>query len=120
MFRKLFAITLVSAAWLCFGLLLCCVTSCFGQLQQSAISQPTQRLIAAVLSNKLPDLKLALAEGADVNAADANGGTPLICATTGGFTSIAEFLIKNGANVNASEKQFGRTALWIAAGNDNI
>ena len=50
------------------------------------------------LDNWIPDL---VREGADVNSRGRRGETPLIVATTGGYTKFMEVLIKHGADVNA-------------------
>jgi len=51
--------------------------------------------------------------GADVNAKNDYGGTPLHQAAWGGHTEVAELLIAKGADVNAKNKP-GRTPLDTA------
>ena len=46
-------------------------------------------------------MKQHLADGADVNAKDAGGGTPILDAAYSGQKEIVELLIENGADVNA-------------------
>jgi ankyrin repeat protein len=65
-------------------------------------------------ANRRPELMLLLLDaGADVNAADVNGTTPLHGAAHGGQGAIARLLLDRGANVNA-EEMGGVTPLLIA------
>ena len=52
--------------------------------------------------------------GADVNAKDKGGLTPLHSATLRNAVEIAEFLLNNGADVNAKNYYDGLTPLHIA------
>jgi len=54
-------------------------------------------------------------KGADINAKNDKGETPLICALKNGYFDIAKFLIEKGANVNAKENIWGVTPLMYAA-----
>ncbi|MDP6680083.1 MAG: ankyrin repeat domain-containing protein, partial [Verrucomicrobiota bacterium] len=54
------------------------------------------------------------AAGADVNARDGGGGTPLGNATLFDHKKIVELLIANGANVNAKYNKHGWTPLHAA------
>ncbi len=72
-------------------------------------------LFYAAAYGSLDAMRLLVAAGAEVNAANALGATPLL-------VSMAEpekvrFLIDHGADVNARSKM-GRTPLWIAAATD--
>lgn len=60
-------------------------------------------------------VELLLARGADVNLADADGGTALMCAASSGLTQIVRLLLARGADVSAKHKS-GKTALqWAEA-----
>ena len=56
---------------------------------------------------------LVSSPGADVNATDERGSTPLLEAARYGHEDIARVLIAAGANVNAKDKD-GKTALMLA------
>ncbi|XP_061041168.1 arf-GAP with coiled-coil, ANK repeat and PH domain-containing protein 3 [Eubalaena glacialis] len=69
----------------------------------------------AARTRDLPALAAALAQGAEVNWADAEdeGKTPLVQAVLGGSLIICEFLLQNGADVNQRDSQ-GRAPLHHA------
>jgi len=86
-------------------------------------SQPPETLTAkapdidiheAVGRGNIEAVKQHLAAGADVNAKDENGWTPLHYAANIGYKEIAELLIANGADVNAQSEDKS-TALHTAA-----
>ena len=57
--------------------------------------------------------RIAIRNGANVNAKDANENTPLIHAAHNGFDDISQLLIESGADVNATNNR-GITPLIIA------
>lgn len=54
--------------------------------------------------------------GADLNAIDANGMTPLHYSAANGSTRVAEILVGSGASLSVSDK-FGNEPLWTAVFN---
>jgi len=71
-------------------------------------------LFEAVKSGDAARVKELLEKGADVNARDNKGWTPLHLAAQKGHADVAELLIKNGADVNA-KNNYGWTPLYAAA-----
>lgn len=69
-------------------------------------------------SQKSPEIaRLLIAQGADVNAEDMFGTTPLLAAVSGGHFETVEMLIAHGANVRATERNTGQTALMRSISN---
>ena len=64
-----------------------------------------------------PVIKLLIEKGADVNALDGSGATPLHGASRRRGVSILKYLVKNGAKVNAKGDK-GRTPLFHATDNN--
>jgi uncharacterized protein len=71
-------------------------------------------LHAAVRAGNLDEVKRLVSAGADVNARDPLGSTPLFVAAWSGNTEIASFLLAHGALVNASRPEDNSTALRCA------
>ena len=67
----------------------------------------------AVLRADAEEVARLLKAGADPNAADSSGMTPLIWAVYGGYAEIAELLCEAGADVERRAST-GGTALWHA------
>ena len=55
---------------------------------------------------------MLLLSGADLEASDVNGWTPLMRATFKGNTEIVKILVENGADVNA-KNAYGYSVLFI-------
>jgi len=70
-------------------------------------------MLYAVLSGENDTLEEALNSGADVEARDWRGWTPLMLAAENGRKEMAETILKKGADVFAKDK-YGRTALMKA------
>ncbi len=63
--------------------------------------------------------ELLSGKGADVNARDREGNTPLIIASAGDYPELIQVLIKKGADVRASNKK-GDTSLHTIATSDDV
>ena len=87
-------------------------------LSYSSLKNADVSLRAAVLIGDLAKVKSLIEEGADINAKDASGNTPLYYAIQQRNEDIAELLIAKGADVNAKNKS-GQTALDIAIDQDH-
>jgi ankyrin repeat protein len=71
----------------------------------------------AASSNQVDMIRLLLSRGAQVESIGKSGGTPLHWAAYHGKVQATEFLIKNGADVNARcEKYRAGPILWAANG----
>jgi uncharacterized protein len=66
-------------------------------------------------SDIIESIKLCLAAGADINAADSNGRTALFGAAQQGFDKVVQFLADSGAKLDIKDRN-GRTALDAANG----
>ena len=76
---------------------------------------PDISIHTAIDEGNIEAVKQHLADGADVNAKDAGGGTPILDAAYSGQKEIVELLIAEGADVNVKdEKKTGFTSLDIA------
>src|SRR3954467_12462779 len=83
-----------------------------------AASDGTTDLHRAISTNAPPaQIEALIASGADVNAANRYGVTPLSLAAANGNERVIELLIKSGATVRAADASLteGRTVLMLAA-----
>lgn len=80
---------------------------------QQSDSSP-DALHVAVRSGNFEEVKHLIAAGAEVNARDALGSTPLLVAAWSGNTEIARFLVTHGADVNAIQPETRSTPLEYA------
>src|SRR5262245_13778568 len=80
-----------------------------------------ERLHCAAQDGDLETVRALVASGADVNAFDDLGMTPLHYAAKNEQLSIAQFLLQHGAHVNAHhEPTVGNTPLREIAGNCSL
>jgi ankyrin repeat protein len=84
----------------------------FNMAGQQQVSYKTTALFQAIRSGSTDELKLQVANGADVNDS-INGYSALMAATLNGSVEQMKMLIERGANVNYQSAD-GTTALWLA------
>ena len=73
----------------------------------------------AAREGRLEAARLLIDAGADVNAREANGISPLVMAITNRHTPVAALLLSRGADPNAAD-WWGRTPLWSAVDMRNL
>lgn len=76
-------------------------------------------LKVTVQKNNLTAMDSFIEQGADINARDENGNTPLYTALIGNHMEMAKKLIDAGADVNAPSSENGKTPLIIATSRAN-
>ena len=81
------------------------VVKTYGKSQQlsTEAKAPDISLLKAAIDGNIEAVKLLIANGADVNARDKDGETPLHKASSRGEKEIIELLIAKGADVNAKD-----------------
>jgi ankyrin repeat protein len=81
-------------------------------------AQPVESLHEAAAAGDIQQIKSLISAGADVNAKDDKGSTPLHYAVILANKDVIELLIAGGADVNVKDDQ-GHTALWWAKQQEN-
>ena len=79
-----------------------------------ADTAPDQALLTAASRDNAAGVRVALAEGADVNARDNHGQTALLFAVQHNDLALALELIQNGADINA--QALNQDTPWLLAG----
>lgn len=84
-------------------------------------SRPNIQIAEAtkLAKNDLPKVRTLVANGANINAADANGYTPLYLASSAGLEDTVKLLLAKGANVNIRTPD-GWTPLMIVSESGNL
>jgi ankyrin repeat protein len=78
--------------------------------QRQAAQRDGQMLLQATEAGDVVHMEALLAKGAEVNAKNAHGWTPLHVAAAGGDPAVVALLLKHGANVHA-QSYIGTTPL---------
>jgi ankyrin repeat protein len=81
-------------------------------------ANPNDELNNAIVADDLDRVRYLAAHGADVNAHDGEGYTPLISATRSGFVDVATFLAAHKADPNLSDLSGWTPLMWAAWGDD--
>ena len=90
-----------------------CLAFVFGDCAGAGVREDSL-LVTGARSQQLSIVRASLKQGADVNARDELGRTPLMWSAFHGALTILDILIVEGADVNAQDKM-GRTAVdWTA------
>lgn len=77
-------------------------------------------IVTATKTGNVEVIKLLLNNGADINAVDYYGQSPLFFAIKEKNLELVKFLVENGAIVNTKEDGFGKTAFHYAISNQDI
>ena len=80
----------------------------------SAPANPSQEMLEAAAQGNLAEIEKLLAQGADVNARDTNGITPLMLASAEGYREIVMLLLGKGADASITNNQ-GETAMSLTS-----
>ncbi len=81
-------------------------------------ANPNDELNDAIVADDLDRVSYLSAHGADVNARDGEGYTPLISATRSGFLDAATFLAAHKADPNLNDLSGWTPLMWAAWGDD--
>ncbi|KAK4609049.1 Putative ankyrin repeat protein [Fulvia fulva] len=84
------------------------------QLLDHGIPAENSLLGAAVINHDIESMRLLLLFGADVNAKDKDGSTPLYTATGSSFFEAAQLLMKYGADPNVSAGPYGENPFAVS------
>ncbi|MGL4594456.1 MAG: ankyrin repeat domain-containing protein, partial [Thermoguttaceae bacterium] len=90
----------------------------FGQHTETAKKSAYQDIFEAVANGTVEDVRYFIEQGADVNAKNKKGRTPLHIAAKNNVADAIAALLEAGANIEARNKYIGRTPLHIAAKNN--
>jgi ankyrin repeat protein len=75
----------------------------------------SEELFTAAFNGDTSEVKRLITIGANVNATEKDGNTPLHIASSWGHIDVVKLLVDKGANVNAKQKVFGDTPLHWAS-----
>ena len=90
-------------------------------VETSVLAKEPAEKRAAMIRGKIACARLLLERDADVRAKSKGGFTVLHnAAHLADFAQLMETFIEKGADVNAIDAQWGRTALFVAAGADDV
>ena len=78
--------------------------------QRQAAQAAGQALLQATETGDAGQMETLLAQGADINARNAHGWTPLHVAASGGDSTVVALLLRHGADVHA-QSHIGTTPL---------
>jgi quinoprotein dehydrogenase-associated probable ABC transporter substrate-binding protein len=81
-------------------------------------ANPDDELNNAIVADDLDRVGYLAAHGANLNARDGDGYTPLISAVRSGFLDVATFLAEHKADANLTDLSGWTPLLWAAWGND--
>jgi len=75
-----------------------------------------ETLHAAIASGDIDEVKRLISQGADINAKNENGQTPLLLALNSNQMDVAELLVARGADVEAIDDRTGKALLLSVGG----
>jgi ankyrin repeat protein len=78
-----------------------------------------QELIVAIRDSSVPEVRRLVSVGADVNAKNNHGTTPLFWASRDGHVQVVNELLEHGADLEAKDRE-GDTSLHVACWNDHL